>query len=228
VLDAIYAAFTHGWADPVGADVGRRDLTEEALYLARLIVGLLPGEAEALGLLALMLHAQARRAARRDPAGEFVPLADQDPALWDAAMAEEAEARLRQAGGFGRIGRYQLEAALQSVQAHRRLSGRVDWPAALQLYDALFDLTGFPVVRVNRATAVAAVHGPQAALAALPAPDEEPRLAQYQPYWAVRADLLERAGDGAGAVQAYSLAIGLETDPAVRRHLIRRQSALAR
>jgi predicted RNA polymerase sigma factor len=227
VLDAIYAAFTHGWADPVGADLARGDLTEEALFLARLVVQLMPQAAEALGLLALMLHAQARRGARRDAAGDYVPLAEQDPDLWDAGLIAEAETLLRRAGGLGVIGRFQLEAALQSVQVHGRRSGRPDGLAALQLYDALLALTGSPVVAVNRALAVAEAAGAAAGLAALEAAMADARLADYQPYWAVRAELLSRAGDRAGASEAYTLAIGLEGDPAVRRFLLRRQSALA-
>jgi RNA polymerase sigma-70 factor (ECF subfamily) len=225
VLDAVYAAFTHGWADPVGADLARGDLTEEALFLARLVVQLLPDAAEALGLLALMLYAHARRGARRDAAGEYVPLADQDPALWEAAMIAEAETLLRRAGRLSDIGRFQLEAALQSVHVEGRRTGRMDWPAALQLYDALLALTASPVVAVNRALAVAETQGARAGLAALPAADA--RLSDYQPYWAVRAELCVRAGDAPAARAAYSLAMGLEADPAVRRFLLRRQSALA-
>src|SRR6266568_8447777 len=114
VLDAIYAAFAEGWTDPGGTDAARRDLTEEAMFLARLVTALLPSEPEALGLLALMLHAEARRGARRNMRGEYVPLAEQDPAVWDTAMIDEAEALLRRASRKDSIGRYQLEGALQS------------------------------------------------------------------------------------------------------------------
>jgi RNA polymerase sigma-70 factor (ECF subfamily) len=119
VLDAIYAAFAEGWTDPSGTDVARRDLTEEALFLARLVTTLLPEQPEALGLLALMLHAEARRRARRNAQGEYVPLAEQDPALWDLQMVDEAEALLLRASALGSIGRYQLEGALQSAHVHR-------------------------------------------------------------------------------------------------------------
>src|SRR5215475_8373588 len=114
VLDAIYAAFAEGWTDPAGTDVARRDLTEESLFLARLVTQLLPQEPEGLGLLALMLHAEARRTARRSKEGEFVPLAEQNTELWDSAMIQEAEDLLRQASEMHSLGRYQLEAALQS------------------------------------------------------------------------------------------------------------------
>src|SRR5262244_3677529 len=112
VLEAIYAAFAEGWSDPAGTEARRRNLAEEAIWLGRLVVSLLPGEPEALGLLALMLHAEARRNARRSTDGAYVPLADQDPALWNAPMIEEAEALLFRASAVGAIGRYQLEAAV--------------------------------------------------------------------------------------------------------------------
>jgi RNA polymerase sigma-70 factor (ECF subfamily) len=226
VLAAIYAAFTEGWADPGGTEIRRRNLAEEGIWLGRLAASLLPDEPEALGLLALMLHAEARRRARRDAAGDYVPLAEQDPALWDAGLIEEAEALLFRAGAMGAIGRYQLEAAVQSAHVVRRRTGRTDWAAIERLYDALAALTGSPVVAVNRAIAVAETSGPAAGLAALDALADDARLAEYQSYWAARAALLARAGDAAAADQAYAQAIGLESDPAVRRFLQRRQEAL--
>jgi RNA polymerase sigma-70 factor (ECF subfamily) len=226
VLDAIYAAFAEGWTDPGGTDVVRRDLTEEALFLARLVTELLPEEPEALGLLALMLHAESRRGARRNEDGDYVPLAEQDQAAWDAQMLFEAEALLRKASTFASLGRYQLEGALQSAHVYRCRTGRANWPDVVQLYDALFALTGSPVVAINRALAIVEVHGAEAALAALPEISEEERLAEYQPYWAARAELLAKTGAQAEARSAYEIAIGLERDPAVRRFLQRRQSAL--
>ena len=227
VLDAIYAAYAEGWADPAGTEARRRNLAEEALWLGRLVASLLPREPEALGLLALMLHAQARRAARRDSAGAYVPLAEQDTALWDAAMIDEAEALLHGASAMGAIGRFQLEAAVQSAHAVRRLGGQADWHAIEHLYDALAQLTGSPVVAINRAIAITQTRGPAAALAALDAVAGDARLAQYQPYWAARAGLLEQLGDGAAAGCAYELAIGLEPDPAVRAFLQQRRARLA-
>jgi RNA polymerase sigma-70 factor (ECF subfamily) len=227
VLDAIYAAFTEGWTDPGGTDVARRDLTEEALFLARLVAGLLPPEPEALGLLAFVLHAQARRRARRSADGEYVPLAEQNPARWDWPMIDEAEALLRHASALGSIGRYQLEGALQSAHVHRRRTGHADWAAVVQLYEALARLTGSPVVAINRALAVAELQGANAGLTALPQVATDARLAQYQPYWAARAELLARTGAHREAREAYDMAIGLERDPAVRRFLQRRQAGLA-
>lgn len=226
VLDAIYAAFTDGWADAVGADVARRDLTQEALFLARLVSELLPREPESLGLLALMLYAEARRRARRQEQGEYVPLGAQDPALWNAGMIAEAEALLRRAGALGSIGRYQLEAALQSAHVDRCRTGRANWGEVVKLYDALYALQGSPVVAMNRALAIAEIQGPRAALDAIDQVAADERLAGYQPYWAARAELLSRAGEHAEAREAYGLAIGLERDPAVRRFLQTRQSAL--
>lgn len=225
VLDAIYAAFAEGWSDPAGTETARRDLAEEALFLGRLVAALLPDEPEALGLLALMLHAEARRRARRDASGEYVPLAEQDPALWDVQLVAEAEALLERASALGAIGRYQLEAALQSAHVHRRRAGVANWGGVVQLYDALLALSASPVVALNRALAVAELDGPLAALAALQTVADDPRLAQYQPYWAARAELLAKTGARDEARAAYDLAIGLERDPAVRRFLQRRRAS---
>ena len=226
VLEAIYAAYTEGWTDAGGADAVRRDLTAEAIYLARLVTELLPGEAEALGLLALMLYAESRRKARRSAQGEFVPLAEQDALLWDAAMMDEAEELLRRAHGMAVVGRYQLEAALQSAHAHRCLTREANWAEIVHLYDALFAFSGSPVIAINRALAVAERYGATAGLEALPKPEMDARLAEYQPYWATRAELLARTGARDEARRAYEIAIGLERDEAVRRFLQQRLAGL--
>jgi RNA polymerase sigma-70 factor (ECF subfamily) len=227
VLDAIYAAFAEGWADPGGTDIARRDLPEEALFLGRLVTELLPEEPEALGLLALMLHAEARRRARRNAQGEYVPLAEQDPALWDSQMIDVAEALLLRASALGSIGRYQLEGALQSAHVHRRRTGHANWTAVVQLYDALWALSGSPVVAINRALAISETEGAGVALNAMQDIAADVRLTEYQPYWAARAELLAKTGAYTEARRAYEIAIGLERDPAVRRFLQRRQLALA-
>jgi RNA polymerase sigma-70 factor (ECF subfamily) len=219
VLEAIYAAFAEGWTDPSGTEARRRNLAEEAIWLGRLVASLMPSEPEALGLLALMLHAEARRGARRNALGDYVPLAEQDPAAWSTPLIEEAEALLHRASTMGTIGRFQLEAAVQSAHVVRRRTGVADWTAIEQLYDALLAVTGSPVVAINRAIAVAETKGPKAGLAALDALAEDARLADYQPYWAARAGLLARAGEIDAADHAYQRAIGLEADPAVRRFL---------
>ena len=227
VLDAIYAAFAEGWSDAAGTDIARRDLADEAIFLGRLVVELIPSEPEALGLLALMLHAEARRPARRDANGNYVPLAEQDPALWNSHMIDEAEALLLRASALGAIGRYQLEGAVQSAHVERRRSGRDNWASVVQLYDALLALSRSPVVAINRALAIAETDGPGAGLEALEALAADARLIEYQPYWAARAELLTRTGAHQEARSAFEVAIGLERDPAVRRFLQNRQSALS-
>lgn len=195
---------------------------------------LLPDEPEALGLLALMLHADARRRARRDDLGEYVPLAEQNPALWDAEMIDEAESLLWRASHLVtagstarmRIGRFQLEAALQSAHVHRRRSGVANWEAVVQLYDTLHHLSGSPVVAINRALAVAELRGPKLALEELDKLAADARLTEYQPYWAARAELLAKTGGGTEARAAYEVAIGLERDAAVRRFLQKRQATV--
>ena len=228
VLQAIYAAFAAGWGDAAGSDAQRRNLAEEAIWLGRLVASLLPDEPEALGLVSLMLHAEARRRARRDADGEYVPLAEQSPLLWDAKMIDEAERLLLHASRMGRSGRFQLEAAIQSAHAARRLSGRTDWAAIERLYLALSERFDSPVLGVNLAVAAAETRGPAAGVAALERLAADARLADYQPYWAALADFLARTGDAAAADRAYARAIGLTADPAVRRFLEQRRTALPR
>ncbi|MBI3678323.1 MAG: RNA polymerase sigma factor [Proteobacteria bacterium] len=227
VLEAIYAAYSEGWSDPAGADLRRRNLAEEAIWLGRLVVSLLPDEPEALGLIALMLHAEARREARRNALGDFVPLSEQDPSRWNTAMIEEAEQSLHRASTMHAIGRYQLEAAVQSAHAVRRLTGRTDWVAIERLYEALWNITQSPVVAINRAVAIAETMGATAGLSALDEFVTDSRLAGYQPYWATRAELLARAGNVSEADAAFERAIGLESDSAIRRFLQKRRANLA-
>jgi predicted RNA polymerase sigma factor len=226
VLDAIYATFAEGWSDPGAADVMRSNLTNEAMFLARVVTELLPDEPEALGLLAFLLHVDARRRARRNENGEYIALAEQDSALWDWEMIGEAETLIRRASALGSIGRYQLEAALQSAHVYRCRTGEFNWADVVELYDLLFALTSSPVVALNRALAIAEVRGAAAALDAMPDLNADARLAEYQPYWAARAELLAKTAANSEARHAYEIAIGLERDPAVRRFLQQRQAAL--
>lgn len=226
VLEAIYAAFAEGWTDPAGTDAARRDLTEESLYLARVVVELSPLNAEALGLLALMLHAEARRKARRSALGEYVPLSEQETELWDEQMIEEAELLLQKACAMKSVGRYQLESAVQSAHVHRRRTGHKNWRDVLHLYDGLLAITDSPVIAINRALAIAELEGADAGLRILQELSGDARLTEYQPYWAARAELLAKTGAHQDARQAYEMAIGLERDPAVRRFLQQRQSVL--
>lgn len=200
VLSATYAAYAEGWRDAQGTDPARRNLAEEAIWLARLLVALLPREPEPLGLLALILHAHARRAARRGSQGEYVPLAEQDAARWDAGMIEEAEQLLLRASTFAAPGRYQLEAAVQSAHAVRRHGRPPDAAAIVLLYEALHGLTGSPLAALNRAVALADAQGPEAALQALDALAAQAALADYQPHWAARAHLLAQCGRRAAAL----------------------------
>ena len=226
VLEAIYAAFAEGWSDPAGTETRRRNLATEGIWLGRLVASLMPDEPEALGLLALMLFAEARRPARRNAAGDYVPLAAQDLALWEGALIDEAESLLRHAATMGLIGRYQLEAAVQSAHAARRLTGHTDWVAIRELYEALLLIAGSPVVAINRAVAIAEAEGAVAGLAALYVLGDDKRLDEYQPYWAARAGLLARLGYVPDATEAYDRAIGLDRDPAVRRFLQGKRAAL--
>ncbi len=232
VLTAIYAAFSEGWMDATGADAARRDLAEEAIYLCKLVTELLPDEAETYGLLALMLYAEARRAARRGAQGEYIPLAEQDVTRWDAAKIAQAEAALRRAGGMGRIGRYQLEAAIQSAHVERRRSGVPNWQAVVELYDALVAMTESPVAALNRALAVAEIRGAEEGLACLEALSADARvhaqIREYQPYWAARAGLLARTGATTEALHAYDVAAGMERDPSVRQFLEAQRAMLRR
>jgi RNA polymerase sigma-70 factor, ECF subfamily len=224
VLDAIYAAYTKGWNE-VGDDAFP-ELADEAMWLGRLVVALLPDEPEAKGMLALMLYTAARRAARRDAADAYVPLEEQDTRLWDHARIALAENLLRQANAVGPSGRYQIEAAIQSAHVARRMTGISNWPAVVTLYDHLLARTGSPVVILNRAVARAEVDGPRAALADLSPLDADKRMLSYQPYWAAKGHLLARAGERGKAVEALTVAIGLTTDEAVKRYLRGRLASL--
>lgn len=228
VLDAVYAVFTQGWADPAGVDPKSRGLTEEAIWLARLLTAVVPDEPETAGLAALMLYAEARRGARRSVDGDFIPLSEQDTSAWNAGLIAEAEALMLKAAAWRRPGRFQIEAAIQSAHANRRRTGHTDWPAIAALYEALYALTGSVVVAINRAVAIGEAQGAAAGLTTLDGSCDATRLDAYQPYWAARAELLARTGDASAAHAAYDRAIGLETDPALRRFLQGRQGALDR
>jgi RNA polymerase sigma-70 factor (ECF subfamily) len=227
VLDAIYAAYGAGWSDPLGADPERRGLAEEAIWLARVLASQLKDEPEPVGLLSLMLHLEARRPARRDREGRFVPLDEQDVSLWRRELIAEAETLLRQASVMKRPGRYQLEAAIQSAHATRAWRGEADWDAIVLLYTALAELTGSPVARLNAAAAIARRDGPAPGLAAAEAVARQAAaLNDYQPYWALRADLCARLGRAEAARAAYDEAIARESDAAVIAFLRSRRDGL--
>jgi RNA polymerase sigma-70 factor (ECF subfamily) len=222
VLEAIYAAYGIGWDDMAGVDQPGRDLAEEAIWLARVLLQLLPDEAEVRGLLALVLHCEARRGARRGPDGRYVPLSKQDTKQWSLPLIEEAERHLAEAFRQGRSGRFQLEAAIQSVHAERARSARIDWAAIAIFYEQLIRISPTLGTRTGYAAAIAETNGPEAGLAVLDAiPLDD--ISGYQPYWAVRAHLLQRVGKTSEALDAYSRAIGLAEDPAVREFLFQKR-----
>ena len=219
VLEAVYAAYAKSWNDSGEAEP--TDLTGEAIWLGQLVVSLLPHEPEAKGMLALMLYAEARRPARRGATGDYVPLEEQDTTLWDRGLLGAAEALLHRANAAGPSGRYQIEAAIQSAHVARRLTGAPDWETILALYDHLAVIAPSPVVRLNRAMALARSEGPAAALGEIEALGGDPRMAEYQPYWAARGRICAELGRRTEAYEALTLAIGLSSDRAVRRYLQR-------
>jgi RNA polymerase sigma-70 factor, ECF subfamily len=221
VLEAVYGAYAVGH----GVVAGRQQpesLAGEALHLGLTLAELLPDEPEVLGLAALIALALARAPARR--ADRYVPLQEQDPALWDAALLDRGEALLEQAGRLRRPGRFQLEAAIQAVHAARRHTGATDWAALEQLYRRLVAVAPTLGARVAAATVSGRVRGPDAGLAALDAIGEH--TARFQPAWAARAHLLEEAGRFDAAVQAYERALHLTTDRQARAYLAERLAAL--
>jgi predicted RNA polymerase sigma factor len=222
VLEAIYAAFGIGWDDMAGVDQRGRDLAEEAIWLGRVLLQLMPGEAEVRGLLALMLHCEARRRARRGPNGRYIPLSEQDSQQWSLPLIEEAERHLAEAAGRGRTGRFQIEAAIQSVHAERARSGRTEWTAIVMFYEQLLRISPMLGTQTGYAAAIGEASGPEAGLAALGGIHPED-VSAYQPYWAVRAHLLQGVGRTSEAAQAFDRAIGLAEDPAVKQFLLQRR-----
>jgi len=218
VLEAIYAAFGIGWDDMAGSDQRGRSLAEEAVWLARVLLQLMPNNAEVQGLLALLLYCEARRGARRNSAGQYIPLSEQDPRQWSAPLIAEAERHLAAAFEMGRVGRFQLEAAIQSVHAERAQSGRIEWAAIVRFYEQLIRIAPTVGTRTGYAAAVAEAMGPEQGLAVLDGIESE-AVTEYQPYWAVRAYLLQLLGKRPEAKSAYDQAIGLALDPAVKEFL---------
>lgn len=226
VLEAIYGAYGSGFDDMTGASEARGGVAEEALWLGRTLTRLLPDEPEALGLLALMLHCEARRPARRDAEGRYVPLAEQDIDLWSRPMLEDGERTLMAAAALRRPGRFQIEAAIQSAHAGQRLTGEPDSTVIARLYDALWRAAPRLGVEVARAVAIAEAGNLQAALAALDAIDTG-RAEPYQPFHAAKAEILARAARTTEALAAYGRAIELATDPSMRAFLVARRDSVA-
>jgi len=219
VLDAIYAAYGTSWDAVAGADLGSGELAGEALFLGRLIVELLPGQPEARGLLALMLFCESRRDARRGEDGRFMPLRMQDTRLWSRAMIGEAEKQLITASRAGVFGRYQCEAAIQSLHAQRSLTGVANREALNTLYGLLAARCPGIGVFVGQAAALLDAGEPSHSLAVLDrlVPAE---VSSYQPYWVTRAHALSAKGERELAERALQTAIGLTEDVAVRSFLV--------
>ncbi|HZN05368.1 MAG TPA: DUF6596 domain-containing protein [Pyrinomonadaceae bacterium] len=224
VLNAIYAAYGNSWEDATGADQRVAELGQEAIWLARVLRAQVPHDPEVRGLLALMLHCEARRSARRSAEGRFVPLSDQDPNNWRKPMIEEAEGELTAAFQMQRPGRFQIEAAIQSVHAERAHTGRTDWAAIAAFYDQLMQLAPSIGAAVARAAAHAEVSGPETGLALLD-PIDPQAVISYQPYWAVRAHFLRQLDRTHAATEAFDRAIALSEDAAVRAFLTERRNS---
>jgi RNA polymerase sigma-70 factor, ECF subfamily len=217
VLEAIYAAYVLDASHMPEARAG--ELADEALYLAELVAAQLPRHAEALGLLALLRLCQARKPARRNAAGEFVPLDQQDCTLWDAPLVALAHQQLTQAAALHEVGPFQLEAAIQSAHHHRAVSGHTPWADIVQLYQQLLAMAPTIGACIGHAVALARAHGdPALGLGCL---DDiaAASVHTHQPWWAARAHLLQALGRDADAAQAYDRAMALTTDPALRQFL---------
>jgi len=219
VLQVVYLIFNEGYSAHAGDQLVRGDLCAEALRLGRLLAELLPADAEVLGLLALMELHDARREARVDAAGRYVPLPEQDPSRWDGARLDAGRAALARAAALAGPGKYQLHAAITELHVRGVETGHPDWARIAGLYDLLAVVAPSPVVEVNRAAAIGFAHGPDAGLQVLGPLLDDPVLDRYQPLHATRADLLRRAGDPDGAARAYRRAIELSTNTVERDEL---------
>jgi RNA polymerase sigma-70 factor (ECF subfamily) len=222
VLRVVYLIFNEGYTASSGPQLVRDDLCAEAIRLGRLLTELMPDEPEALGLLALMLLVQSRRPARTSADGELVSLPQQDRSLWDQDLITDGQQLVRRCLARDDPGPYQIQAAINAVHSDAPTAADTDWAQILALYDQLLALEPTPVVALNRAVALAEVEGPSAALGLLAELD----LGGYHLFHAIRADLLQRAGDGPGAAAAYGVAIELARNTAERNALVRRRAAI--
>ncbi len=226
VLHVLYLVFNEGYATSSGPALHRADLTAEAIRLARLLHRLLPGEGEVAGLLALMLLTDARRAARTDADGSIVPLAEQRRELWDAAEIAEGLALVTRTLGTAPLGPYQLQAAIAALHDEAPTAEETDWPQILALYEVLAEVAPGPMVTLSRAVALAMVHGPNAGLALLGTLDADERMAHTHRLEAVRAHLLERAGDAVAARESYLRAARATASVPEQRYLALRAARL--
>ena len=228
VLACLYLVFNEGYSATSDEALVRRELCGEAIRLAGTLARLMPDEAEALGLLALMLLQDSRREARVGPAGELVLLEDQDRALWDRREIETGLGILERAIRLGPPGPYALQAAIAGEHARASSPDGTDWPRIASLYGLLVQAHPSPVVELNRAVAVAMAESPERGLELLDDPELAEALADYQWFWSTRADLLARAGRSQDAAEAYRRALELATNPVERRFLERRLGDVSR
>jgi len=228
VLHVLYLIFNEGYASSAGPHLQRLELSREAIRLTRSVHMLLPDDGEIAGLLALMLLTDARRPARTGPDGELVPLAEQDRTLWNQVDISEGIALLTAALSKGSIGAYQLQAAVAAVHDEAARAEDTDWPQILALYELLKRISDNPMVMLNHAIAAAMVHGPSKGLELLTALDSDTRMAGHHRLDAVRAHLLEMAGDHPAAITHYRIAAGRTTSIPERNYLITRAARLAK
>ena len=226
VLHVLYLIFSEGYASSTGPRIQRPELASEAIRLARRLCGLVPGNGEAAGLLALMLLTDARRTARSGSEGELIPLDRQDRTLWDRAQIAEGTALLERALHLGNIGAYQLQAAIAALHDEATRAEDTDWPQILALYELLCRTADSPMARLNHAIAAAMVHGPSRGLACLAVLEEDSRLAGHHRLDAVRAHLLERVGDPRAAITYFRRAADKTPSVAEREYLIAQAARL--
>jgi RNA polymerase sigma factor (sigma-70 family) len=226
VLHVLYLIFNEGYASSAGAQLQRTDLSNEAIRLTRAVHALLPDDAEVAGLLALMLLTDARRAARTGPAGELVPLDEQDRTRWDQGLIAEGVALVSDALSRGAVGAYQLQAAIAAVHDEAARAEETDWAQILALYGLLERMSDNPMVSLNRAIAAAMVQGPETGLALLEALDGDARLAGHYRLDAVRGHLHERAGDPERAIAHFRAAADGTTSIPERNYLLTKAARL--
>ena len=226
VLHVLYLVFNEGYTSTVGPDLNRPELADEAIRLARLVHELRPDEGEVAGLLALMLLTDARRAARTSSSGDAIPLDEQDRSLWDAKAIDEGVALVTNAMSKAAIGPYQLQAAIAAIHDESKSADATDWAQIFALYGLLEKMSDNPMVSLNRTVAQAKVHGAASALARLKELERDPRLAESHRVDAVRAHLLEMAGDHAGAMAAYRASASRTTNIPEQKYLLARAARL--
>jgi predicted RNA polymerase sigma factor len=227
VLHVLYLIFNEGYSSSAGPELRRNDLSHEAIRLTRIVHSLQPDDPEVAGLLALMLLTDARRLARTGPAGELIPLAQQDRSCWDKQQIAEGVALVSAALPRGAVGPYQLQAAVAAVHDEAARAEDTDWPQILALYDLLRRMSDNPMVALNHAVAVAMVHGPSRGLRLLDALQGDARVADHHRLDAIRAHLLELAGDREAAVRCYRSAAGKTGSLPERNYLLMRAARLA-